>query len=633
MPRLVTAFSKQRLFRYCFLIYLAIFCNITFSVHASEQSIPTINVSQKYQTGEVKLDGEWGFYWGEWLPLDEIDSNKYLIQTIPKLDFLTNIVKDDEGNSPPFVYGYGTYLLKIDGLRGAFQQPAIHMRSVSDAWQAWWVNVDGSNRYLGESGKISRDGNNQQHRYRTTILDLPADSSAGTLVIYLSSHTSSRAGLFAVPAIQEHEQVSRSIYIDLAIRILLIGVGLFVVMQNLIFYVQRPKEKTLILLVIFGLSGLMRGLVSSDYFYVFVGDPSHFSTISRLEYLLIIWPAIAGLHFFANLCPFKGDKQFVQFNYSILILTIMATWLLPMHTIMLYLFVYQAVLLFIATSVLVIVANGIIKRMPGSQSLMMSLLPLILAMCNDIYATYASQYNLFVTEYALFLFFFMQSQIHASHYLSALETAEHLSNHLQQEIGLKTEELSVRNQMLETRTVYLEQQRNKIKELSQIDHLTGLFNRQTLDEYSKTQFKHSQDNQLPLSVIMMDIDNFKSVNDQFGHGVGDDCLKFVAVYLATSGLRKVDIIARYGGEEILILLPNTDLVAAEIITRRICAGLSSESVVGDHTPITLTASFGVAERRTSDVNRIEYLIDEADKALYRAKVNGKNRVEVADKPR
>ena len=311
----------------------------------------------------------------------------------------------------------------------------------------------------------------------------------------------------------------------------------------------------------------------------------------------------------------------------------MATWLLPLQTVTHYLFVYQTVLLFIAASVLGIVANGIIKRMPGSPSLMMSLLPLILAVCNDIYATYAIQYNLFVTEYALFLFFFMQSQIHASHYLSALETAEHLSSHLQQEISLKTEELSVRNQMLETRTVNLEQQRNKIKELSKIDHLTGLFNRQTVDEYSKTQFKHSQDNQLPLSVIMMDIDNFKSVNDQFGHGVGDDCLKFVAVYLLTSGLRKADIIARYGGEEILIVLPNTELVAAEIITRRICEGLSRKSVLGDHAPITLTASFGVAERSSSDVNRIEDLIDEADKALYKAKGNGRNRVEVADKPR
>ena len=355
------------------------------------------------------------------------------------------------------------------------------MRSVSDAWKAWWVGVDGNSRYLGESGKISKEGNDQQHRYRTTILDLPTDSNKGTLVIYLSSHTSVRAGLFASPVIEENQQVSRSIYLDLASRILLIGVGIFVVMQNLIFYVQRTKEKTLILLAIFGFTGLMRGLVSSDYFYIFIEDPNLFSAISKLEYLLLIWPAVAGGHFFANFCPFRGDKQYLQINYFILIIAIIFTLLLPIETVMHYLYVYQLILLSIVSCVLAIVANGIIKRMPGSRSLMVSLVPLILAVCNDIYATSSSQYNLFISEYAMFLFFFVNSQIHASNYLSALKTSEHLSSNLQREVELKTEELSIRNKILETKAVDSERQRDKIEKLSQIDHLTGLFNRKILD--------------------------------------------------------------------------------------------------------------------------------------------------------
>ena len=293
--------SKQRLLTCSFSLCLCFIFNFTTSVYAGTQSIPSINISQQYQNGEVRLNGEWGFYWGEWLPLDEIDTHKYPIETIPKPDFLGRIIKNDKGNTPLFVDGYGTYLLKIEELEGVFKRPAIHMRSVSDAWEAWWVNADGNSQYLGESGKISKEANGQQHRYRTTILDLPTNSSTGTLVIYLSSHTSARAGLFATPVIREHQQISRSIYIDLASRILLIGVGVFVVMQNLIFYFQRSKEKTLLLLATFGFAGLMRGLVSSDYFYVFIGDPSLFSAISKLEYLLLIWPAVAGGHFFAYL--------------------------------------------------------------------------------------------------------------------------------------------------------------------------------------------------------------------------------------------------------------------------------------------------------------------------------------------
>jgi diguanylate cyclase (GGDEF)-like protein len=626
-------FSKQCSLTRLFSIGLFFLFNLIFSVCASAQSIPTISVSQQYQNGEVRLDGEWGFYWGEWLPLDEIDTHKYPIETISKLDFLGNIAKNDIGNTQVFVDGYGTYLLKIEGLKGVFKRPAIHMRNVSDAWEAWWLGEDGNSRYLGESGKISKDGNSQQQRYRTTILDLPTDSNNGTLVIYLSSHTSVRAGLFAILVIQEHQQASRNIYIDLASRILLIGVGIFVVIQNLIFYAQRRKEKTLLLLAIFGFAGLMRGLVSSDYFYVFIGDPNLFSAISKFEYFLLIWPAVAGAHFFANLCPFSGDKRYVQANYLLLIITIMFTLLLPIKTIVHYLYIYQLVLLFIVTSALVVVINGITKKVPGSRALMISLLPLILAVCNDIYATSSSHYNLLIVEHAMFLFFFVYSQIHASNYLSALKTAEHLSANLQREVNLKTEELSVRNKILETKAIDSELQREKIEKLLHVDYLTGLFNRKTLDEYSAVQFKHTQEHQLPLSVIMMDIDDFKNVNDEYGHGVGDTCLKFVADHLANTELRKDDIVARYGGEEIFILLPNTLSVDAVIMARRICRGLSEKPVVGDHPPITLTASFGVAERIICNVSRIEDLIDEADKALYIAKKNGKNRVEVAEFPR
>ena len=631
MPQFAPFFSKQGL-----LICLALLCfffNLTFSVYASGQSIPTVNVAQQYQNGVVKLNGDWGFYWGEWIPLDHIDADKYPIKTVHKLGFLGSIAENEPGSTQRFVDGYGTYLVKIEGLKGVFERPAIHMRNVSDAWEAWWVGADGNSRYLGASGKISKKPNGQQHRYRTTILDLPTDSSKGTLVIYLSSHTSVRAGLFAIPVIQEHQQVSRTIYIDLASRILLVGVGIFVVMQNLIFYFQRPKEKTLLLLAIFGFAGLMRGLVSSDYFYVFLGDPNLFSSMSKLEYLLLIWPAVAGAHFFANLCPFRGDKKYIQVNYLILTFTVILTLLLPIKAVMHYLYVYHSLLLCLVICVVAVVFNGINKKMPGSQSLMVSMLPLILAVFNDMYAATSSQYNFFIIEYGMFLFFFVNSQIHASHYLTALKTAEHLSSNLQREVNLKTEEISIRNKILETKAVESELQRKRIEKLLKVDHLTGLFNRKTLDEYSSAQFKYTQEHQLPLAVIMMDIDNFKSVNDKYGHGVGDTCLKFVADYLANVGLRKDDIVARYGGEEIFILLPNTYSADAGVMARRICRGLSQQPVVGDHSPITLTASFGVAERITSDVSRIEDLIDEADKALYCAKKNGKNRVEVTTTPR
>jgi diguanylate cyclase (GGDEF)-like protein len=610
-------------------VCLPIFLGSALSFCVQASAIPNINIAQQYENGEVDLSPEWAFYLGEWLPLEQIHSDEYDLQSTARRADLKGVMSDSVNDSSPVAQGYGTYLLEIEGLNQVFKRPAVHMRNVSDAWQAWWLEADGSSRYLGESGKISRNGANQEMLYKTTILDLPYDSIKGILVIYLSNHNFDRSGLFGRLRIVEKEQASRRILIDVASRFLLIGVSMFVVIQNLIFYQQRPKEKDLLLLTIFAFVVLLRGLIPTDYFYVFVGVPSWYHIIFKLEYILIIWPAVMGAHFFANFCPFRGSKLYIQMNYVVLLFTFISIGLLSSKQVISYLVLYQIILVIITLSILIIVGRGVIKKMPGSRALMFSLIPLIIGMGNDIYASHTSHYNVFIAEYALFSFLFMQSQVQASRYISALDTAEHLSNNLQEEINCKTKELSSRNSLLEEKAIDLEQQRNKIKELSKIDHLTGLFNRQTIDENSTELFKNAVETQSPLSFVMMDIDNFKSINDKHGHGVGDMCLKFVANYLTNSNLRKNDIIARYGGEEILILLANTNLADAEVMTQRLCEGLSQESIVGEHPPIILTASFGVAERGISAVDSAEKLINEADKALYLAKKKGKNRVEIA----
>ena len=613
------------------LIVYAALSNITFSAHSS--NIPILEASKIYQNGSVSLNGEWGFYWGAWIPLDQIHSNNFDIEKLSELDFLSKIVANQGSEKNQFFHGYGTYLLEIEGLNQIFTQPAIHMRNISEAWQAWWVDDNGTIRLLGESGKISKDLAKQEVRYKNTILDLPNNSAKGTLVIYLSSHMFGRAGFYGNPVIEEHSQANRNIYRDIVSRTLLLGMALFVVVQSLMFYRQRPKEYTLLLLAVFAFVILLRGLVASDYFYVIVGDPSMFDAILKLEYILIIWPAVAGAHYFSHLVAFRWSKLFIQTNYAIFVVTVLITLFLTSSQMMFYLPYYQATLLILALGVLVVIGSAFFTKPKGFRLLILSLVPLVVAIFNDIYATNNSHYNVFIVEYSLFLFLFIQSQIQTSRFITALNNEEHLTNNLQVEIDLKTQELSLHNQILENKAIDLEAQRNQIKAQSKIDHLTGLFNRKTLDEYSAKEFIGSKIKQLPLSVAMMDIDNFKRVNDEYGHAVGDHCLKFVARYLTNSKLRKDDIVARYGGEEMLILFANTDLKEAEAITIRICEGLSKAAVEGDHPPITLTASFGVAERITSRVESIEDLIDEADKALYIAKREGKNRVEVSSEPR
>ncbi|MFT4675418.1 MAG: diguanylate cyclase (GGDEF)-like protein, partial [Reinekea sp.] len=149
----------------------------------------------------------------------------------------------------------------------------------------------------------------------------------------------------------------------------------------------------------------------------------------------------------------------------------------------------------------------------------------------------------------------------------------------------------------------------------------------TLDTLSELQFQLAVGYRQPLALVIMDLDHFKAINDTHGHLVGDECLIFVASFLRSYKLRKRDVVARFGGEELLILLADTHLDVALKITQELCDNLAKTPVTGDHPDITLTASFGIAERISNRAHSVHQLIGFADQALYQAKRHGRNRVE------
>jgi diguanylate cyclase (GGDEF)-like protein len=154
--------------------------------------------------------------------------------------------------------------------------------------------------------------------------------------------------------------------------------------------------------------------------------------------------------------------------------------------------------------------------------------------------------------------------------------AEHLTNNLQDEVTQKTQELSTRNRELVDKADYLKVQHDRIKELSETDYLTGLYNRQTFDGYFELRLAQAIHKTENLFLVMLDIDDFKKINDGYVHQVGDKCLKAMAAYLHQANLRKEDFVARYGGEEIVILLANTNIKRAAQISQRICSGLFTQ---------------------------------------------------------
>jgi len=166
---------------------------------------------------------------------------------------------------------------------------------------------------------------------------------------------------------------------------------------------------------------------------------------------------------------------------------------------------------------------------------------------------------------------------------------------------------------------------HKLKRLSAIDSLTGLFTRRAAKHHIERERARAQRNGRPIAFIMMDVDNFKHMNDTYGHQAGDAILKHVS-RLIKRRLRKSDIVARYGGEEFLIVLPETDLANSVMVANALRQLIALSPARPGAEELTISASFGVAMALAPQDVGTREIIGRADAALYRSKALGRDRV-------
>lgn len=167
----------------------------------------------------------------------------------------------------------------------------------------------------------------------------------------------------------------------------------------------------------------------------------------------------------------------------------------------------------------------------------------------------------------------------------------------------------------------------EVQKLAITDALTGLYNRRGLFELGRHEMERTRRFGHPLSTIWVDVDNFKNINDTYGHQIGDRVLKAVAECL-NKNTREVDILGRYGGDEFAILLPETDLNVAVSVAERLRKQVAGTSMTVDGSPVDVSVSIGVS-KVSEAINGLELLFKRADTAMYAAKQAGGNQVKTA----
>ena len=191
--------------------------------------------------------------------------------------------------------------------------------------------------------------------------------------------------------------------------------------------------------------------------------------------------------------------------------------------------------------------------------------------------------------------------------------------------------LALEHEILERKNLEAELRKNekRYRTMASFDPLTHLFNRRHFYKLAEIEFERAIRYSHPLSILMIDLDHFKQINDRYGHLIGDDMLEFVAV-ICKRNLRKIDIIGRYGGEEFIVLLPETNTEQALALAKRICETICDTRMPSTKGSIAVTTSIGVGVL-SSQNETLEYLINQADLAMYIAKNKGRNQVSLASK--
>ena len=215
----------------------------------------------------------------------------------------------------------------------------------------------------------------------------------------------------------------------------------------------------------------------------------------------------------------------------------------------------------------------------------------------------------------------------------ALEQAQRIREARDEALHAEAENSEKLEQMVQERTLELEitlrelhEVNQKLTEQNTIDSLTGVKNRNAFDRRLIAEGRISRRQQTPMALLMIDIDKFKNINDQYGHLTGDYSIKMIAHTLTEFLKRPTDLVSRFGGEEFAIILPSTDSEGALLVAEQIRQAISEQDITHNGQHIPLTVSIGVSADIIDSDEHPMLLLEQADKALYQAKRSGRNKV-------
>ena len=252
--------------------------------------------------------------------------------------------------------------------------------------------------------------------------------------------------------------------------------------------------------------------------------------------------------------------------------------------------------------------------------------PLPFAMAYDYYQFFYYGATDILSPYAIAFLIVVHGVIYTLKLGTAYQLAARLSTHLQEEVEQRTKELRDKNNKLEQAQTALQRANESLRLLSITDGLTQVHNRMYFEQQFEQEWRRCARQGLTLSVLMIDADHFKKLNDSAGHLIGDACLRAIAQEIQQHFKRAGELVARYGGEEFIVLLPDTNQNKAVAVAEGLRMAIENLSIEQTEQRYRVTISIGVSTTTPALEQQASQLLATADAALYEAKEAGRNRV-------
>lgn len=567
-----------------------------------------------YKDGNIRLNGEWAFYWNKHYPRQEL-SKQYI--SVPST---WTSKKGVPGQ------GHAAYQLTIQHLKKNTEY-ALDIPSISTAYDLW---VNGE--LLASNGKPGPSKETTTPFYRPQKVNFFTKDTKAEIILHVSNYHYRDGGIWESITFGTAEQIKDYSFKKLTIQMIIFGGLLLSGLYHVVLFIQRRQNKAALYFSLVCLIVCIRIVVTKDIPLVNFFPNIPWVLIVKLEYLSFYTSVPLFCWVLYTLYPAHISKKFCKYftalSIAFSLFVILNTTNIFTHSAIYYQIVTIVTIIYMSVALL----RALKDKQEGSLIVTLCVLFLSFTVINDILAANSMIQTYHLSSFGLFVFIFSQSYIIANRSSRAFNEMERMTTELEILNQTLEEKVQERTTSLEKSTAELQNLNSQLKNLSYIDQLTQIPNRRYFDEIFEQQWNFAIENRGSLAVIYMDIDYFKRYNDMYGHEAGDQCLQEVARALQDTFKSYGGFVARLGGEEFVAVLDdiNTDYLQTVCESCRRDIELLKIRHEGSLLCQQITISIGAALIMPDKTMKRRDLIHAADDALYKAKDNGRNQVYVTD---